>query len=145
MARPLWRPSPTRRVRVQIVRRAGPEPHRGGRASGIPKCAAHSLPVSYRYHEPPEIHALSPASGPGRGGTAVEITGNRLFELGSRYVCEFNGTVAPRHPRAIHALGIRRLHCAREPRPSSEGLPSSGSAVRRLLDLSSGGLQPTFV
>ena len=31
-------------------------------------------------------------SGSAQGGTRVQLTGNGMFELGSDYVCDFNGT-----------------------------------------------------
>jgi hypothetical protein len=54
----------------------------------------YSPPVNFTYHGESSIERLVPGSGPRHGGTRVQISGEML-ELGSHYVCEFNGSHVP--------------------------------------------------
>ena len=52
-------------------------------------------PINFTFHGEPELHLISPSSGPREGGTLVQLSGAELDDLGSHYECEFNGTVVP--------------------------------------------------
>ena len=47
------------------------------------------VPPHFRYYEPPNVSAISPASGSTEGGTIVSVTGSGFSALGGAKVCTF--------------------------------------------------------